>query len=298
MLRDILRFNKRAPRDWHEQKLSGSLTLGQYLKNNGYSEAFKKHYLMPMGAAIWSSSTADMNDFPVQFFVKFFLNHGLLSISNQPTWRVLEGGSSSYIDPLSESFRHKVRLHDAVTAVRRISSGVNITSLSGSRDYDQVVFACHSDQVLALLRDATADEKRILGAIGYRDNSVTLHTDTRFLPTRRRAWASWNYRLSDNSEQPPVLTYNMNMLQGITSPETFCVTLNAAQEIDPAHILGSYSYAHPVFTQAAINAQGKWANINGVNRAWFCGAYWHNGFHEDGVKSALQVAANLGVKQL
>lgn len=298
MLSDILRFNKEAPRDWRERKLSGDLTLGQYLQSNGYSEPFKARYLMPMGAAIWSSSTAEMDEFPAQFFVRFFLNHGLLSVNHQPTWRVLRGGSSSYIDPLSESFRHKVRLNDAVTAVQRTSSGVNIRSRSGSRDYDQVVFACHSDQALALLLDPTSDESALLSAIDYRENDVTLHTDTRFLPTRRRAWASWNYCLSGEPEQPPVLTYNMNMLQGITSPETFCVTLNAAQKIDPVHILGSYSYAHPVFTQAAIDAQGQWANVNGVHRTWYCGAYWHNGFHEDGVKSALQVAAGLGVDRL
>jgi uncharacterized protein len=166
----------------------------------------------------------------------------------------------------------------------------------GEEYYDQVIFACHSDQALRLLADATEQERAVLGGIVYRDNDVVLHTDETLLPKRRRTWSSWNYRLNDAADQPPVLTYNMNMLQGIKSTRTFCVTLNASQNIKPEAILGRYTYAHPVFTVAATRAQGLWHTISGINKTWYCGAYWFNGFHEDGVKSALRVASGLGVK--
>lgn len=295
MLTDIVRFNKQAVSDWQRGKLDNTMTLGQYLVANHYSETFKHRYLMPMGAAIWSSSTADMTHFPVKFFVQFFYNHGLLSVNNRPVWRVLQGGSSRYIAPLTQSFLDRIRLSDAVTSIARTEREVRVTSRLGSEVYDQVVLACHSDQALALLAKPTIEETRILGAMGYRDNEVVLHTDTRLLPARKRTWSSWNYRLGDQPTQTPILTYNMNILQGIRSPETFCVTLNAGQEVDPAKVLGRYTYAHPVFSQASVHAQTQWQSINGTARTWFCGAYWHNGFHEDGVNSALRVAAGLGV---
>lgn len=298
MLADITRFNKQAVLDWQQGRLSDTMTLGQYLRDNKYSSGFKDHYLMPMGAAIWSSSTADMQSFPIEFFVRFFHNHGLLSISHRPTWRVIKGGSKNYIAPLTESLKSKIRLRDKVLTVNRSGNGVTVRSQSGVCAYDQVVFACHSDQALALLAEPTMNEQNVLGAIRYRDNEVVLHTDTRLLPTKRRTWSSWNYCLSDRPSQLPILTYNMNILQGLESPETFCVTLNAGDKIDPSKVLGRYTYAHPVFTRAAIGAQAQWLSVNGVHRTWFCGAYWHNGFHEDGVKSALQVAAGLGVESL
>lgn len=298
MLADIVRFNNQAVHDWQQGNLDDSITLGQYLSEHRYGETFKNRYLIPMGSAIWSSSITDMERFPVKFFVTFFHNHGLLRVNNRPTWRVVQGGSQSYIDPLIASFREKIRVSDAVLTVTRTNSGVSLKSESGTRLYDQVVFACHSDQALALLTDPSIVEEKILGAITYRDNDVALHTDTRLLPRKKRTWASWNYCLSDDLNSLPILTYNMNILQGIDSPETFCVTLNANDKIDQNTVLGRYCYAHPAFNQAALSAQAQWQSINGVRRTWYCGAYWFNGFHEDGVKSALRVAAKLGVEAL
>lgn len=298
MLRDIVRFNRESVAHWRSGAIRPGTTLGEYLRERGYSQAFCERYLIPMGSAIWSASTRNMQDFPLQFFVQFFHNHGLLSINNRPTWRVLRGGSGSYLGPLTQNFRDRLRVAEPVKQVRRDPLGVAVVSPRGEEYYDQVIFACHSDQALQLLADANAQEQTVLGAIGYRDNDVVLHTDESLLPKRRRTWSSWNYRLSDNADQPPVLTYNMNILQGIKSPETFCVTLNATPSINPAKILGRYSYAHPVFTLEAIEAQNLWHTINGLNKTWFCGAYWFNGFHEDGVKSAMRVAKGLGVDGL
>lgn len=298
MLKEIVRFNKQAKSDWQSGQISPTMTLGKYLCANGYSAAFKHRYIVPMGSAIWSSSTAEMESFPLQFFIKFFDNHGLLNISDRPCWRVIRGGSSRYIAPLTSSFAGKIRVDDPVNSIRRSDCGVLVSSREGAREYDHVIMACHADQALALMHDASMAEKNTLSAIGYRDNSVVLHTDTGLLPSRRRTWSSWNYCLNDSSQQLPILTYNMNILQGLNSPETFCVTLNAEDRIDPSKVLGRYSYAHPVFTQAALKAQSQWQSINGVNRTWFCGAYWLNGFHEDGVNSALRVSEALGVPSL
>lgn len=295
MLMDIVRFNKEAVRDWQEGRIKPETTLGQYLNDNHYSAAFRTRYLIPMGSAIWSASTGDMEAFPLQFFVKFFHNHGLLSINDRPTWRVIKGGSRSYLAPLTKNFAGRIRLSDPVWHVARDEKGVTVKSASGTHSFDQIVFACHSDQAVKLLADATADENAVLGAIRYRENDVVLHTDIALLPKRRRTWSSWNYCLSDNPEQLPVLTYNMNILQGIDSLDTFCVTLNATNAIDAKKIIGRYRYAHPVFTLDAMAAQKSWELINGRHKTWYCGAYWFNGFHEDGVSSAIRVAAALGV---
>jgi predicted NAD/FAD-binding protein len=295
MLRDIIRFNKEAVRDWQDDKIPPAMTLGEYLQENRYSNAFVQRYLIPMGSAIWSASTGDMEQFPLQFFIKFFHNHGLLSVNHRPTWRVIKGGSKTYLGPLSKSFAGQIRVADPVIQVMRHETGVSVKSSSGEWAFDQVIFACHSDQALKILGDTTADEQKILGAIRYRDNDVVLHTDEALLPKRRRTWSSWNYCLNDAPDQLPILTYNMNILQGISSPQTFCVTLNAADAIAPEKVIGRYRYAHPVFTLDAIAAQKTWELINGSNKTWFCGAYWFNGFHEDGVNSAIRVAAALGV---
>lgn len=295
MLLDIVRFNKESVRDWQDDKIPAAMTLGEYLLKNGYSDAFVQRYLIPMGSAIWSASTADMAQFPVQFFIKFFHNHGLLSVNHRPTWRVIKGGSKTYLEPLSRSFSGDIRVSDPVGQVVRHASGVTVKSASGIWEFDQVIFACHSDQALKVLGDASAEEHKVLGAIGYRENDVVLHTDKTLLPKHRRTWSSWNYCLSDVPDQLPILTYNMNILQGISSPDTLCVTLNATDAIAPDKIIGRYQYAHPVFTLDAMVAQKSWELINGPNKTWFCGAYWFNGFHEDGVNSAIRVAAALGV---
>lgn len=296
MLRDILRFNREAVRDWQGGNLAEGMTLGQYLEANGYSPEFCDRYLVPMGSAIWSASLSQMRDFSVDFFVRFFFNHGLLNIFNRPQWRVIKGGSRQYIAPMVAGFEDKIRLSTPIASVIRTAEGVELQTEKGEQHhFDAVVFACHSDQALGCLSDASGEEQAILSAIPYAANSVVLHTDTRVLPTRERCWASWNYRLQSGSDQLPVLTYNMNILQRLDSEKTYCVTLNADDAIDPDKIIGRYEYAHPQFSVAGMQAQQQWEKINGVNSTWYCGAYWANGFHEDGVKSALRVCEALGV---
>lgn len=294
MVRDILRFNREALNDLNQQRIASDMTLGDYLKANGYSERFIAHYIVPMGAAIWSMSLNDMLGFPLQFFVRFFKNHGLLSVSDRPQWCVVEGGSSSYVAPLTESFKQHIRLNCAVTRVERDADGVTLHSAAGAERFDKVVFACHSDQALALLAAPTRIEKEILGALPYADNDVVLHTDTRLLPKRPLAWASWNYRLGGPVDQPAAVTYDMNILQGIQSDSTFCVSLNQTAAIDPSKILARYTYAHPQYSLAGMAAQARWEELLGANHSYFCGAYWANGFHEDGVVSALRVAREFG----
>jgi predicted NAD/FAD-binding protein len=244
-----------------------------------------------MGCAIWSASVETMMEFPLLFFVRFFKNHGLLSVNNRPQWHVIKGGSRSYLKPLSEGFKDRIVCNAELVAVCRGSSGVTITHANGEQEqFDHVVFGCHSDQALALLQDSSPLEQELLGAIPYQDNEVILHTDTRLLPNKQRAWSSWNYWLRKQDPGRAVLTYDMNILQGIESDTTFCVTLNATDAIHPACILGRYSYSHPVFSLESVAAAERWGEINGVNRSWFAGAYWTNGFHEDGVVSGLRVA--------
>ena len=294
MLRDILRFNRQAPLDLQEQRISAEMTLGDYLEAGGYGPRFILHYIVPMGAAIWSMSLVDMLKFPLQFFVRFLKNHGLLSVNNRPQWCVIEGGSSSYIEPLTRSFRERIRLDCHVHLVERDAEGVVVHSAAGTEAFDKVVFACHSDQALALLGDPSQAEQEILGALPYADNDVVLHTDTRLLPERKLAWASWNYRLTANRQTQAAVTYDMNILQGIDSATTFCVSLNQTQMINPLKILARYTYAHPQYSLAAVAAQARRDEISGVRNTYYCGAYWANGFHEDGVVSALHVAQAFG----
>jgi predicted NAD/FAD-binding protein len=294
MLRDILRFNKQALSDLQNHRIAADTTLGAYLKSGGYGQRFTEHYIVPMGAAIWSMSLADMLAFPLQFFVRFFKNHGLLSVSNRPQWRVIEGGSSSYIEPLTAAFKHRIRLDCPVYEVERDEDGVTVHSAGGSERYDKVIFACHSDQALAMLSQPSAAEREILGALPYAANDVVLHTDTSLLPERELAWASWNYRLGGGGDQSAAVTYAMNILQGIDSDTTFCVSLNQTPSIDPAKILARYRYAHPQYSLQGIAAQDRWRDIFGAQHTYFCGAYWGSGFHEDGVVSALRAASAFG----
>ena len=294
MLRDILRFNREAVDDLQQQRIASDLSLGSYLQQRGYGERFIQHYIVPMGAAIWSMSLADMLNFPLQFFLRFFKNHGLLSVTNRPQWQVIKGGSSSYVAPLSASFAERIRLQCPVQRVERDATGVTVYSSAGSEHFDKVVFACHSDQALQLLAAPSATEQQILGALPYADNDVVLHTDTRLLPKRPLAWASWNYRLGGPTSQPAALTYNMNILQGLRSDTTFCVSLNQTDAIDPSKILARYTYAHPQYSLAGVAAQARWEELLGANHSYFCGAYWANGFHEDGVVSGLRVARAFG----
>jgi len=291
MIRDILRFNREAVADLEARRIDDGETLGTYLARHRYGEKFIRHYLVAMGSAIWSADCTTMLDFPVAFFVRFFRNHGLLSVSDRPQWRVIEGGSREYLRPLCARFSERIATGNPVVKVfRQAGRGVCLQMGDGQRlRFDQVVIATHSDQALALLEQPSAAEREVLGAIGYRANDVVLHTDIRQLPRNTKTWSSWNYTLGER-DTPAVVTYNMNILQGIEAPETFCVTLNNTAAINPHKILGQFRYDHPVFSLAGLEAQQRWAEINGVAGTWYCGAYWHNGFHEDGVVSALRVA--------
>jgi predicted NAD/FAD-binding protein len=290
MLRDILRFNREAVRDLDSGRLSAATTLGDYLAENRYGQAFIDKYLLPMGCAIWSASTRRMIDFPLLFFIRFFRNHGLLSVNNRPQWHVIKGGSKSYLQPLTRGL-DSIRLNARIASVRRRLDAVELVMADGQRAlYDQVIFACHSDQALALLGDATAAERDALVAIPYQSNEVVLHTDESLLPRRRKAWSSWNYWLRERQQQRAVLSYNMNILQGLEADTTFCVTLNATESIAPDKIIDRFDYSHPVFSLSAIAAAQKINAFNGLNRSWFAGAYLGNGFHEDGVTSGKNAA--------
>ena len=296
MIKDILRFNKEAIQDLEAGQLKEGITLGEYLAERGYGKRFAEHYLIPMGSAIWSSTLEEMMDFPLVFFVRFFKNHGLLSVNDRPQWRVIEGGSSAYLQPLVNSFKDKIVLNADIKQVQRLDNGVVLEFADGHTEmFDEVVFACHSDQALSLLADPSRQEQDILSAIPYRNNEVVLHTDTRLLPKTKLAWSSWNYHLGEEQNKPATLSYNMNILQHLDSDTTYVVTLNQTQMIDQKKILGRFNYAHPTFTIEGIAAQGRWSEINGVNHTWFCGAYWRNGFHEDGCWSGVRVAEGLGV---
>ncbi len=291
MIKDILRFNREAIRDLEAGNISETITLSEYLKANHYGEAFIYRYILPMGCAIWSASTEKMVDFPLLFFVQFFKNHGLLSVNNRPQWRVIKGGSGSYLDPLTSSFRDSIFTNSNIKRIRRLDNSVELVMADGEAQvYDHVILACHSDQALALLSDATLAEQQALSAIPYQQNDVVLHTDENLLPRHRVVWSSWNYRLFDRFQARAVLTYNMNILQGIQSDTIFCVTLNATEEIDESKIIKQFSYSHPVFSLESVVAAKKIESINGSNNTWFAGAYLGKGFHEDGVVSGRQVA--------
>ena len=294
MIREILRFNKLAVADLDGGRLPQDLTLGEYLERNGFSAHFSRSYLLAMTSAIWSADFEDAQHFPVEFFIRFFRNHGLLSLKNRPQWRVVEGGSREYLAPLTQQFAESIRTRMPVeTILRPPGKPVSVRFTNGlQREFDEVVIATHSNEALAMLGDPTEDERSILGALPYRDNEVILHTDARLLPKNQRAWSSWNYRLKPGNDRATV-TYNMNILQGLDAPETFCVTLNDTASINPHRILGRFNYAHPQFTLAGMQAQQRWGDINGRNGTWFCGAYWQNGFHEDGLSSGLRVAESL-----
>jgi uncharacterized protein len=298
MLRDIMRFNKLGKMLLQQNSPELALSLGDFLLKHGFGTQIRDNYLMPMGAAIWSAGLSDMPAFPLRFFLRFFNNHGLLNISNRPQWAVIKGGSKRYIDALQQKLgSDAVRLNQHISSIKRNEKGVTIVFADGrSEQYDKLVLACHSDQALKLLREgATEQEQQVLGAIAYQQNEVVLHTDSRLLPKRKRAWAAWNYNLDARVSDRATLTYNMNLLQGIEAPDTFCVTLNNSAAIAKDKILGVYHYAHPVFNNATLAAQQQRSRINGEQHTFFAGAYWYNGFHEDGVRSAVDVAELLGV---
>ena len=286
MLGEILRFNRTAPRLLDHD--DGNLALGEYLEREGYSEAFQRYYILAMGGAIWSCGEARIADFPAGFFVRFLAHHGLLQLRGRPLWRVVPGGSVSYVRALRAAMSAEVRTSTPVQAVQREGSGVRVVTPQGAEYHDEVVLACHSDEALAMLGSAPSWQRELLAAIEWEDNEVVLHTDTSLLPQRREAWASWNAML-DGDPQRVRLTYNMNILQGLNAPVTFCVSLNSKDRIDPWKILGRYRFSHPLFSSASMAAREELMRNNGHGRIWFCGAWCGNGFHEDGVVSALRV---------
>lgn len=298
MVKDILRFNKETVAALEAGELDDNQSLASYLSLHGYSDGFKNQYIIPMGAAIWSAPVEIMMSFPIKFFLQFFNNHGMLSVDDRPEWRVLSGGSESYINPITANYASNVRLNTPVHSVIRDGDHVNVTTEAhGVEAFDHVVFACHSDQSLQILQDATSTESEILGAIPYQMNDVVLHTDTRIMPKRPLAWASWNYHIPQRAKEMAMVTYNMNMLQNFDdADETYLVTLNRNNEIDPEKVIESFRYAHPVFTMDGVAAQARHHEISGVARTHFCGAYWFNGFHEDGVNSGLRVAKQFGIE--
>ena len=288
MVADIVRFNREVRRAADEDQRR---TIGDFLAEKKYSTLFKENYLLPMVSAIWSMGLLSCMDFPLQFFVRFFDNHGLLNIINRPQWYTIIGGSSSYIAPLTTTFKDRIRLNTPVLRVEREENQVKIISKEETRTFDQVIFACHGNQALSLLANPTAAEESVLGEFKTSENKVVLHTDVSFLPKRRLGWASWNYNMVDGAKEQTTLTYNMNILQRLEKNHTYLVTLN--QDIPEEHTLRTFKYNHPVFSLGAIQAQQRWQEISGKNRSHFCGAYWFNGFHEDGVKSGLRVSTAL-----
>jgi uncharacterized protein len=289
MVADIVRFNRRAPALLES---STTLTLGEYLNGEGYSRYFVEHYIIPMGAAIWSSRPVDMLGFPARFFVEFFANHGFLSVNDRPTWRVVRGGSREYVKRLTAAYATRIQLRTPVASLRRQPHQVVLRLKDGTlAHFDQVFIACHSDQALKLLSDPSREEREILGAIPYQTNEALLHTDTRLMPRNARAWAAWNYHLPIEQYQRVTVTYNMNILQSLDAPANFLLTLNRNHAVDPRKVLGAYAYQHPVYNSGAVAAQQRRHEINGKRRTYYCGAYWGYGFHEDGVVSALDALA-------
>lgn len=294
MLADVVGFNRSARR----LLLGGApeaSTLGDLVREGGWSPRLVDWYLRPMVSAIWSAAPEQALDIPATTFARFFENHGLLRLGDQPRWRTVDGGARTYVRRILGPLGDRVRLGTPVTKVRRTRDGVELLSdRHGPETFDHVILAGHSDQSLALLADASPAEREILGAMRYQPNTAVLHTDDRHLPRLPRVRASWNYRLSGSARWATV-TYHLNRLQSIKSRHDICVSLNPTEMPEPGRVLGIYDYAHPVLDRAATGAQKRHHEINGRRSTWYCGAYWGYGFHEDGVQSALRVCRAFGV---
>ncbi len=293
MVRDILRFYRQAPA---LLDLPGpGPTLGDYLARQGHGAAFRDEHLVPMASALWSSPSQQILAFPAKYLVQFMANHQMLQVAGRPQWRVVRGGSSSYIHALRRGWAVREHLNSPVHGVRRGGQGVELFTAAGPALFDQVVIACHGDQALRLLQDADPREHEVLGAMRYQRNHTVLHTDASLLPRRRKAWAAWNARVPRVPGQACSVSYCMNLLQNLDAPEPLVVTLNGGDLIDPARVLRRMDYQHPLYSHASVAAQARKAEIQGQRRTWFAGAYWGWGFHEDGMRSAVDVAQALGV---
>jgi predicted NAD/FAD-binding protein len=293
MVRDILRLRGEFSR--LIQEIGEEKPLVPYLRSRGYSKRFIDFFLIPMAAAIWSADPGSAERFPLRTFARFFLNHGILEVKNPFEWKVVTGGSARYVEKLTASFLERIRLGAPIHKVMRHADRVEVFPVNGGMErFDQIVLACHSDQALALLADPSTAEREVLSAIPYQENLAVLHTDASVLPERRNLWASWNYLIPRAGTGRAVLTYDMNLLQSLTSTEEFCVTLNMPSGIEERKKIGTYLYHHPQYTLAAPAAQQRHVEISGRNRTHYCGAYWGYGFHEDGVKSALAACRFFG----
>ncbi|MET0089383.1 MAG: FAD-dependent oxidoreductase [Candidatus Thiodiazotropha sp.] len=293
MLSEILKFNRNAERRlaWSEPR---RLSLGHLLNSEGYSESFRNGYLLPMAAAIWSSSPEDILDFPASTFLRFCINHRLLQITERPTWRSLVGGGKEYVKRLAESL--DVRLGQAVVGVTRDSLAARVSTQHATEEYDAVILATHAPDSLRILQDASEQESDVLEAFSYQPNRAVLHCDTRFLPQRPSLWSAWNYLSTQDEQNSVCVTYLLNRLQRLPFNTPVMVTLNPPKHLEPENQLGCYHYDHPLYDQAAIDAQARLSRIQGSNRAWFCGAWGGYGFHEDGLKSALRIIPDFGVE--
>ena len=290
---DIIRFNKIANND-HEKKIN--LSLKEYLNKYSFSKSFAKNYILPMGAAIWSTSPKLMLDMPAYFFIRFFKNHGLLKIADRPQWWVIKNGSNQYVKEIIKPFINHIHLNSKIDTISRKDGKVYIGTKDKIKKYDSIVISTHSNQALNLLSDPTTDEKNILGNIKYQKNTALIHTDVSILPKRKLAWSSWNYLINQDSNQLVTLTYNMNILQNLKSNKTYCVTINNTKKLNPDKIIKEIIYHHPLFTESSVKAQKQKAIICGCNNTYYTGAYWGYGFHEDGVNSALDVCSKFGIK--
>ena len=293
MMLDIFRFRRESDELLNSDDYT--LTLENFLAAKKFSRPFIENFIIPMGAAVWSADPVKFNEFPALYFAQFFKNHGFLNVRNQPQWQVIKGGSRQYIKPITERFRDQIHLNCAVKAIRRHPDHVEVQAENNPAErFDQVVIATHSDQALAMLADPSGPEEEILGSIPYQDNQAVLHSDESILPSKKAAWASWNYHIPKEELGRVAVTYDMNILQSLGAPVEYCVTLNLPGAADPSKKIKEMRYHHPVYNPKSLAARNRHPEINGVNRTYFCGAYWGYGFHEDGVNSALEVAKHFG----
>lgn len=295
LFREIVRFGRVAPRLLDAGDAVADVTLGEFLDRHGFGAYFTERYLYPLASSIWSAALDTIRDFPALTLIRFFHNHGMLYVRDHPTWRVVTGGSDAYIARMTAALPGRVHAGRGVAGVGRGAGGVAVRFDDGGIErFDDAVLACHGDEAFALIDDPSAAEREVLGAFRTSQNDTWLHTDERFLPRRRRARAAWNYHLGGDGRA--TLTYDLNKLMGLSAPEQFCVTLNPPAPIEASKVLARMAYTHPLYTRDAIAAQARWADVSGVRRLHFCGAYWFYGFHEDGVRSAVRVASCLGVE--
>jgi len=292
MMYDILRFKRNFVKLLRAEDESTELV--PFLKKEGYSPRFIREFIIPLGSSLWSSDPKDIDSFPLRMFVRFFNNHGFLELMHPIAWKVIQGGSQQYVEKLTLPYRAKIRLNVPVKGVTRHDTHVDIALEGKQERFDHVLIATHSDQALAMLRDPSPAERETLGAIPYRENRALLHTDTRVLPAHHSIWSSWNYIIPKQKKKAAALTYDMNILQSISSPAEFCVSLNLEESVEKEKIIGSYLYHHPVYPGHTLTTQRRYSEISGVNRTHYCGAYWGYGFHEDGVNSALAACRYFG----